>query len=265
MKKIKLPDGTPIYCLKSAEAVVLDDHIKGYFNHGISIEEEDVVFDIGANIGVFGLRASQEYNNIEIHCFEPVPQIFEVLNCNVKLSFNPQFYAYQMGLGSKNDQISFTYFPNSPALSTSNPELWEKDPKAFQKAVRGSIKNSPESFWWAFLIPGFIIPLIAWYLKKGKKTINCKVTTLSEVIKSKKINKIDLLKMDCEGHEWEVIKGIEDQDWSKIKSIVMEVHNIDNRANKVENILKEKGFNKITLEKEKALENTNLVNIYALR
>ena len=27
----------------------------------------------------------------------------------------------------------------------------------------------------------------------------------------------------------------------------------------------EKGFNKITLEKEKALENTNLVNIYALR
>mgnify|MGYP001091095848 len=71
--------------------------------------------------------------------------------------------------------------------------------------------------------------------------------------------------MDCEGHEWEVIKGIEDQDWSKIKSIVMEVHNIDNRANKVENILKEKGFNKITLEKEKALENTNLVNIYALR
>ena len=71
--------------------------------------------------------------------------------------------------------------------------------------------------------------------------------------------------MDCEGHEWEVIKGIEDQDWSKIKSIVMEVHNIDNRAKKVEIILKEKGFNKITLEKEKALENTNLVNIYALR
>ena len=71
--------------------------------------------------------------------------------------------------------------------------------------------------------------------------------------------------MDCEGHEWEVIKGIKDQDWSKIKSIVMEVHNIDNRAQKVESILKDKGFNKITLEKEKALENTNLVNIYALR
>ena len=265
MKKINLPDGTEIYCLKSAEAVVLDDHIKGYFNHGISIKKGDVIFDIGANIGVFGLRASQEFKDLEIHCFEPVPQIFEVLTENVKLSLNSNFHAYQMGLGSKSDNISFTYFPNSPALSTSNPELWEKDPKAFQKAVRGSIKNSPESFWWSFLIPGFIIPLIAWYLKKGSKTIKCKVSTLSEIIKSEKINTIDLLKMDCEGHEWEVIKGIKDQDWNKIKSIVMEVHNIDNRAQKVESILKDKGFNKITLEKEKALENTNLVNIYALR
>ena len=265
MKKINLPDGTEIYCLKGAEAVVLDDHIKGYFNHGISIKKGDVIFDIGANIGVFGLRASQEYKDLEIHCFEPVPQIFEVLKENVKLSLNPNFHAYQMGLGSKSDNISFTYFPNSPALSTSNPELWEKDPKAFQKAVRGSIKNSPDSFWWSILIPGFIIPLIAWYLKKGKETINCEVATLSHIINLKQINKIDLLKMDCEGHEWEVIKGIKDQDWSKIKSIVMEVHNIDNRAQKVESILKDKGFNKITLEKEKALENTNLVNIYALR
>ena len=71
MKKIKLTDGTPLYCLRSTEAIVLDDHIKGYFNHGISLKEGDVIFDIGANIGVFGVRASQTYNNIEIHSFEP--------------------------------------------------------------------------------------------------------------------------------------------------------------------------------------------------
>ena len=45
----------------------------------------------------------------------------------------------------------------------------------------------------------------------------------------------------------------------------MEVHDIDNRAEKVKTILKAKGFSKITLEKEKALETTDLVNIYALR
>ncbi len=265
MKKIKLIDGTPIFCLRSTEAIVLDDHIKGYFNHGINLQEGDVIFDIGANIGVFGLRASQTYNNIEIHSFEPVPQIYDVLLKNTELSNNKYFYAYQMGVGSKPDTISFTYFPNSPALSTSNPELWEENPEAFKKAVKGSIKNSPESFWWAKLIPGFIIPIIAWYLKKGEKKINCKVCTLSDVIESKNITKINLLKMDCEGHEWEVIKGIKDEHWSIIQSIVMEVHDIDNRALKIKNLLHEKGFNKITKDKEKALEETNLINIYATR
>ena len=85
---------------------------------------------------MFGVRASQTFNNIEIHSFEPVPQIYEVLLKNTELSNNKSFFAYQMGVGSKSDTINFTYFPNSPALSTSNPELWENNPEAFKKAVK---------------------------------------------------------------------------------------------------------------------------------
>ena len=72
--------------------------------------------------------------------------------------------------------------------------------------------------------------------KKGERKIKCKVCTLSEVIESKNINNINLLKMDCEGHEWEVIKGINDNHWPIIQSIVMEVHDIDQRVLKVENV-----------------------------
>ena len=71
--------------------------------------------------------------------------------------------------------------------------------------------------------------------------------------------------MDCEGHEWEVLKGINDTHWPLIESIVMEVHDIDQRVLKVENLLNKKGFNKIVKEKEKELEQTDLVNIYATR
>ena len=42
MKKIFLSDKTPIYCLIPSEAFILDDHIKGYLEHGIYVKENDV-------------------------------------------------------------------------------------------------------------------------------------------------------------------------------------------------------------------------------
>lgn len=265
MKKIKMLDGTPIYCMAKSEALVLDDHVKGYLKHGIALKEGAVVVDVGANIGVFGIRASKWYHKMELHCFEPVPQIYKILSKNAELSQNPFFYTYQLGLGAKQDALNFTYFPNSPALSTSNPDLWEKDPQAFIQAVKGSIHNAPDSFWWARIIPGFAIPFIAWYLRKGKKQVVCKVCSLSDVIFDKNIEVIDLLKIDCEGQEWDVLLGIEDQHWPIIKSVVMEVHDIDDRLVRVKQLLMERGFSQVTAEKEKALEQTDLVNVFALR
>ena len=61
MKKINLTDGTPIYCLKSSEAVVLDEHIKGYLSYGIKTGNKDTIIDVGANIGVFGIRLSKDF------------------------------------------------------------------------------------------------------------------------------------------------------------------------------------------------------------
>ena len=49
MKKTFLSDKTPIYCLIPSEAFILDDHIKGYLDHGISVKENDIIIDVGAN------------------------------------------------------------------------------------------------------------------------------------------------------------------------------------------------------------------------
>ena len=91
MKKINLNDGTTAYCLKQNEAIVLDDHIKGYLKYGIKINEGDVIIDIGANIGILGLRLSQSYHDITIHAFEPIPEIHKVLKKNSEISQNPKY------------------------------------------------------------------------------------------------------------------------------------------------------------------------------
>ena len=59
LKKTRLEDGTEVFCIKSSEAKVLDYHVKGYLQHGIAIKPGAVVFDIGANIGIFGVLSGR--------------------------------------------------------------------------------------------------------------------------------------------------------------------------------------------------------------
>ncbi|OUV54589.1 MAG: hypothetical protein CBC73_04235 [Flavobacteriales bacterium TMED113] len=265
MKKTFLSDKTPIYCIIPTEALILDEHIKGYLDHGIFVKENDTIIDVGANIGVLGIRLSKSFKSIYIHSFEPIPEIFNVLKKNSQISKNKNFKVYQKGIGHKSSKQKFTYFPNSPALSTAKPEMWKKNPKAFIKAVKGSIKNAPKKFWWAKLIPSFLIPFIAKRLLKNSRKIVCEISTISKIIKEQNINEINLLKIDCEGFEWNVLMGIQQSDWRKIHSIVMEIHDVENRLNNTVKLLKKHGFKNIKTEKEKALKETKLINLYATK
>ena len=168
-----------------------------------------------------------------------------------------------MGLSNENKELNFTYYPNSPALSTAQPEIWEKDKENFISAVQGNISNAPKKFWWAKLIPKFLTPLIAKYLTSNSKQIKSSVITLSDFIEAENIDVINLLKIDCEGEEINVLLGLKNPHWTLIQAIVMEVNDIENNIQKAKNLLTEKGFKHIRFEKEKGFEKTKLVNIYA--
>ena len=42
-----------------------------------------ILFDVGANIGLFSLIAGAINRKIEIHAFEPVPEMFTSMLCNI--------------------------------------------------------------------------------------------------------------------------------------------------------------------------------------
>ncbi len=167
------------------------------------------------------------------------------------------------GVSNENKELDFTYYPNSPALSTAQPEIWEKDQNNFISAVQGNISNAPKKFWWAKLIPKFLTPLIAKHLTSNSQKITSSVITLSHLIETEKINTINLLKIDCEGEEINVLLGIKTEHWNIIQAIVMEVNDIENNIQKAKKLLAQKGFQNIRLEKEKGFEKTKLINIYA--
>ncbi len=262
LNKTTLIDGTEINCISSNEAKMLYEHINGYLNSKIDIKENDTIIDVGANIGIFGIKLSKLFNNnITILSFEPISHIFTILNANTKLVKNDNFKAFEWGLSNKNEQVNFTYYPNSPALSTANPEAWDNNEDLIT-AVEGNLKHSPKNLWWTKLIPRFLYPLIVKKLKENPIDLKCEVKTLSYIIEKQNLKKIDLLKIDCEGNELKVLEGIKTNDWKIIKQLIIEVHDIDNRLDTITNILKNQNYN-VKIEKETSMKNTRLFNVIA--
>jgi acyl carrier protein len=86
--------------------------------------------------------------------------------------------------------------------------------------------------------------------------------TLSEVIRENSVQRIDLLKIDVEKGELDVLAGINSRDWSRIRQIVIEVHDIDDRLEKITKLLESHGYN-VNIEQDAMLEGSRLYNVYA--
>ncbi len=63
-----------------------------------------------------------------------------------------------------------------------------------------------------------------------RKRVTCRLRTLSEVIESEGVTRIDLLKVDVEGAEAAVLDGCAEKDWPRIRQVVVEVHDADGTA-----------------------------------
>jgi FkbM family methyltransferase len=85
-------------------------------------------------------------------------------------------------------------------------------------AVSGSLLNS-----FHIMAPG-----------AGCETVDC--TTLSEILASQGLETVDLLKMNCEGAEYEILEGCSASDLNRIANIRLEYHNLDDEGRNGESL-----------------------------
>src|SRR4029077_372719 len=69
---------------------------------------------------------------------------------------------------------------------------------------------------------------------------------------------------DVEKSELEVLEGIKPADWSKIRQLVVEVHDIHDRLSKILRLVEVHGY-QLSVEQDERLAATNLYTIYARR
>ena len=161
-------------------------------------KESQVIFDIGANTGVYSLVAKTLSPGAQVFGFEPVVRVFQKFKYNVELNkFDIRCYDYAI---SNEDGEALIYeVPSEHVYSVTVNKNTTQNEKA----------NSTEI--------------------KTKK--------LSTFIKEQKIDRVDLMKIDVETHEVEVLEGMGEYLLLFQPTLLIEILN-DDIGRKVQDLLK---------------------------
>jgi FkbM family methyltransferase len=268
-RETQLPNGKKFYCISKIEANLVYDQIQEYFKHGIELHSGDTVIDVGANIGLFSLWVYWQYQEaVNIYSFEPIPAIFAVLQANIQRHRAKTVQAFPYGVSSSSQTRTFAYHPNASALSTAYPEAATEQKSEFKETILRNLQNSPSKLrilrWFPPFLRSWILDaLLNYYFQVD--LVSCQLKTLSELIQEHSLQRIDLLKIDVENSELDVLLGLGDSDWPKIKQVVVEVHDREHRLDQVINLLKQQGLSRIAVEQEPLFQGSTLFNVYAIR
>lgn len=228
-----------------------------YFRGGISLHDNDVVLDVGANFGLFSIFCSQQANDVHIIAVEPVPDIFELLDLNLSSissscgSTTPLCCAIG-NPSAPEEKTTIIFFPSCPGESTRYPG--ERAQQLAITTVARAMAASPSSSSAqtstqppdVAIIPPSSPPSSPSAQLNGQTPFPLHQTdgsdgeprivalrSLSSLFTELGLSRVDLLKVDCEGDEENVFLGLLPKHAALIRQVVVEVHDIDGRLARI--------------------------------
>ncbi len=153
---------------------------------GFRVKDGDVVVDVGANIGCFSHKVLSQYHIAKLVSLEPCVDNFECLEHNVESIEGAKDKSLLLRAALHSGMGAADFQSNPLAGGGSLVEYLPEE-------ARGE----------SFKVP---------------------VLTLDSLFDSKIVEYIDFLKMDVEGAEIDIFKGIRDENLLKIDRISMEYH-----------------------------------------
>lgn len=189
----------------------------------IDTKKSIVVIDVGSHKGEYIRSIVNNFIIKKIYSFEPNIEIFRILEKNFKN--NRKIVTNNFGISQNEGVINFN--KNIESSSSTINKLNENS-KYFKKK---------------YLLLNFL------NLKKVSEKIKIKVIKLENYLTKEKIEKIEILKIDTEGYEYQVLKSL-GKSIKNIKLIHFEHHYDDMilkeyKFKDIHNFLKLNGFLKI--------------------
>ena len=162
------------------------------------IKNNATIIDIGANVGFFSLFALSKYPACSVYSYEPIYPNFQQLIKNKELNISEKINCFNKAVCGYNGKIKLN-FDNTDSFTTS-------------------------------------ATIIDNVCKGNGDSIEVSCLTLSEVFKENNLCKCDLLKIDCEGAEYDILFNTPEEILNKIDQMAIEIHSGRNENENIQSL-----------------------------
>lgn len=170
-------------------AVILNEvwHLGVYDRFLRSLRREEAIIDIGANIGVFSVKAAQWAKSSKVFSFEPFTENFEILKANIALNnLGGRVFPIQKAIGSSRGTLTLFSQPH--------------DSGGVSAYAHGDSSTT--------------------------RSVSVPMVTLEDVFRENDIETCGLIKIDCEGAEKDILLATPRSLFHRIARFSIEWHEV---------------------------------------
>ncbi|RAO07923.1 non-ribosomal peptide synthetase [Micromonospora noduli] len=235
-----------------------------YLRGGVVLKPGAVVFDVGANIGMFSLFAHAQCPDVALYAFEPLAPAFNKLESNLT-RHGVAAHRFPFGLSAEEKDVAFTYYPGYSMMSGQSSYA---DPDAEIDVIKRYLANERAQ---GAAGRDDLLAEAGEVLADRFDGVEhqCRLRRLSDVIDEQGVERIDLLKIDVQRAELDVLRGLDDRHWPLVQQVTMEVHEAPRtptagRLAEITRLLESHGFT-VAVEQDILLDGTDRHSLYGVR
>ncbi|MFG1653244.1 amino acid adenylation domain-containing protein [Micromonospora sp. NPDC049275] len=238
MSRMTLPDGLSLVAPSADEALFLHRQIfeeDEYGRFDVRFGDAAVVVDVGANIGLFSLWAHRQAEGVRLVSIEPNPDVLPYLRLNLELNgVDAEVVAtavtdrvgteeltsfpeltYLSGLGARAAEATALVQSHYRNTAVAGAELSDDERSALLRAAEDRLASTSHQVT---------------------------TTDLSTLLDRLGITRVDLLKINTEGAELSVLRGLRPDHWPMVRQVCLEVESSSTVGPAIRTILRDAGF-----------------------
>ncbi|MFE3166657.1 amino acid adenylation domain-containing protein [Streptomyces sp. NPDC059224] len=242
LSRIELPNGLAVATPAPDEALFLYRQIfdeDEYARFGLHIGEDAVIVDVGANIGLFSLWAARQADGVRVVAVEPNPDTLPYLRANLELNAVAADIV-AMAVTDRRGTATLTSFPQLSYLSG----LGADREKAAADLVESHFRTTAAATGTTGSADEAELALLHHDTERRLAATlhQVETTDLSSIFDRFALDHVDLLKINTEGAEADVLRGLRPEHWHRVRQVCLEVERASAVGPEIRKILYDADF-----------------------